>query len=91
MNRHFTGRPTYVYGLLPLLTAILKGLLSVSHALRPKEQLLNADAALYKLRTEVKEPFENRVSRMIDGPSVAKTPRNLLVCVKVFSVFFLFL
>ena len=26
---------------------------------------------------------------MIDGTSVAKTPRNLLVCVKVFNVFFL--
>lgn len=88
MNGYITGRPMYVDGLLPLLAAIFKELLAVSHALGPKERLLYADAVLSKLRTEVKEPFENRASRMIDGPSVAKTPRNLLVCVKVFSVFF---
>jgi hypothetical protein len=68
--------------------AIIKGLLSVSHTQRPKKQLLYADAVLCELRTEVKEPFENRASRMIDGTSVAKTPRNLLVCIKVFGVFF---
>jgi len=89
MNRHITGTPAYVYGLLPLLRAIIKGLLSVSHVLRPEEKLLYADAVLYKLRTEVKEPFENRASRMINDPSVAKTPRNILVCVS-FQWFFFF-
>jgi hypothetical protein len=68
--------------------AIIRGLLSVSHTQRPKKQLLYDDAVLCELRTEVKEPFENRVSRMIDGTSVAKTPRNLLVCVKVLVFFF---
>jgi len=47
--------------------AIIKGLLSVSHTQRPKKQLLYADAVLCELRTEVKEPSENRASRMIDG------------------------
>lgn len=88
MNRHFTGRSAYVYCPLSLLVAINKGLLSVSHTQRPKKELLYVDAVLCELRTEVKEPSENRESRMIDDTSVAKTPRNLLVCVKVFSVFF---
>lgn len=87
INRHATGRPSFVFGLLPLLMAIIMG--TVSHALRPKKQLLYADAVLCELPTEVKEPSENRASRMIDGTSVAQTPRNLLVFVKVFCVFFL--
>ena len=90
MNRHVTGTTIYVFFcLLPLLTAIIRGLLSVSRTQRPKKQFLYADAVFCELRTEVKELFENRASRMIDGTSVAKTPRNLLVCVK-FSVFFFF-
>jgi hypothetical protein len=72
----------------PLSMAIIKGLLSVSHKQRPKKQLLYADAVLCELHTEVKEPFENRASRMIDGTSVAKTTRNRIACIKVFSVLF---
>jgi len=87
MNSHFTRRLTCVYGLFPLIMAIIKGLLSVSHALRPKKQLLYADAVFCELCTEVKVSFENQASMIIDGASVAKTQRNLLLCVKVFSVF----